>query len=218
MPPNADPVLVKVKYNITFAENITEDALPNCTEFNNPESVMRIALNQIWIIHGWTSTGLYLWIEPLVLNLMQVKFPFFILCVIRLLNKIIMKGNPEMETFPWDGYDLYSVLINLHIASLPCIPSQGLFNSTVEDLTIIVSYQCMQLNTYNINLYHVNCNFLQLKVYASRGFVSEMLQHEDVYIGFTLGEKSVQSSYPITLITSIITITYCYDILGYVIV
>ena len=72
-----------------------------------------------------------------------------------------------METFLWDGcYDLSSVLVNLHITSLPCIPSQELFNSTVEDLTMIVSYQCMQLNTYNVNLYYINCNFLQLKVYT----------------------------------------------------
>ena len=96
-----------------------------------------------------------------------------------------------METFLWDGcYDLSSVLVNLHITSLLCIPSQELFNSIVEDLTMIVSYQYMQLNTYNVNLYYINYNFLQLKVYthAPRGFVSEMLQHEDVYIGFTLRE------------------------------
>lgn len=47
---------------------------------------------------------------------------------------------------------------------------------------------------------------------------SNMKMYTYIYIGFTLGEKSVQSSYPITLIASIITITYCYDILGYIIV
>ena len=72
------------------------------------------------------------------LNLMQVTFPFFILRVIRWLSN--SKNNPEMETFLWDGsYELSPLLINLHITSLPCIPSQELFNSTVKDLTTIVS-------------------------------------------------------------------------------
>ena len=139
--PNANPVLVRVEYKITFAENITEDVLPNCT--NKEKSSVLITLNQTEIIRGWTSTGLYLWIEPMFLNLMQVTFPFFILRVIRPLA--ITKSNPEMETFLWDGsYDLSPLRINLHITSLPCIPSQELFDSTVEDLTTFVSYQCMQ--------------------------------------------------------------------------
>lgn len=114
--PNADPVLVKVKYNITFAENITEDVLPNCTEFNNPESVVPIALNQIWIIHGWTSTGLYLWIEPLVLNLIQVKFPFFILRVIRLLNRQSWNGDISVGWLLWSLFCPGSSIF----VSLPC--------------------------------------------------------------------------------------------------
>ena len=33
--PNADPVLLKVEYNITFAENITDELLPYCTNKDN---------------------------------------------------------------------------------------------------------------------------------------------------------------------------------------
>ena len=61
--PNADPVLLKVKYNISFAENISEEVLPYCTSEENS-----IALNQLENIYGWTSRGLYLWIEPLLLS------------------------------------------------------------------------------------------------------------------------------------------------------
>ena len=134
--PNADPVLLKVKYNITFAENITEDVLPYCTNKDNNSS---ITFNQTEIIQGWTSKGLYLWIEPLFLNHIQMMLPFIILRGIHQLG-YFNKGNPEMDTFLWGGdYDLPTLHLNLNINSLPCIPSEKIFNSTVEDLTTFVS-------------------------------------------------------------------------------
>ena len=73
--PSADPTLLKVKYSITFAENISENVLPHCTnEYNSS-----ISLNQTEIIFGWTSRGLYQWIEPLFLNHIQLMLPFVIL-------------------------------------------------------------------------------------------------------------------------------------------
>ena len=72
--PTADPVLLRVECNVTFAENITAEVLPNCTDLNTSES---IALNQTNIIRRWTSRGtLYLWIEPLFLSRMQMALPF----------------------------------------------------------------------------------------------------------------------------------------------
>ena len=134
--PNADPVLLRIEYDITFAENITEYVLPNCA--NKENSSASITLNQTdKIIRGWTSRGLYQWIEPLVLSRMQMALPF---CILRLVQKKFVSGNPEMASFLWDGsYNLDSLCINLHITSLPCIPSEKIFNSTVEELTTFVS-------------------------------------------------------------------------------
>ena len=44
---NANPVLLRVKYNITFAENITEDILPFCTGDNSTA----IPINQTAILY-----------------------------------------------------------------------------------------------------------------------------------------------------------------------
>ena len=131
--PSADPTLLKVKYSITFAENITENVLPHCTnEYNSS-----ISLNQTEIIFGWTSRGLYQWIEPLFFNHIQLMLPFVILWWIHELE--FFKNNPEIRTFLWgDSND--TLLINLNITSMPCIPSGEIINSTVEDLTNLVSW------------------------------------------------------------------------------
>ena len=74
--PFADPALLEVKYNITFTEKIaSEDVLPYCTTNENSS----VAFNQTDIIHGWTSRGLYQWIEPIFLNHIQMMLPFVIL-------------------------------------------------------------------------------------------------------------------------------------------
>ena len=138
--PNADPVLLKVKYNITFAENITEDFLPYCV--NEDNSSVSITLNQTKIIwRGWTSRELYLRIDPLLLSHLQVTLPFDIL---RWIHWPWPGEDLEIASFLWDGspeHDLSTLLINLHITSLPCIPSKKIFNSTVKQLTSVVSYR-----------------------------------------------------------------------------
>ena len=71
--PFADPALLKVKYNITFTEEIvSEDVLPYCTSNENSS----VVFNQTDIIHGWMSRGLYQWIEPIFLNHIQMMLPF----------------------------------------------------------------------------------------------------------------------------------------------
>lgn len=135
--PNADPVLLVVKYKVTFTEDITEDMLPNCTQSTDSSSVR---LNQTdEFILRWTSRGLYLWIDPLTLNHMQMMLPFGILRLIHQLG--IAHRNPEMDTFLWLGTfnELPTLCINLSITSLPCIPSYELLISSIEDLTKIVS-------------------------------------------------------------------------------
>ena len=134
--PNADPVLIQVNYNISYGDNVTEDLLPYCgNNITNNETA--ISINQTQITRGWTSRGLYYIINPQTLNKMQMALPFAIL---RLINRLSDNRSPEVDAFLWDGsYDLPTLSINLFITSLPCIPSEDIFNSTLGDLTAYVS-------------------------------------------------------------------------------
>ena len=123
--PNADPALIQVEYNISYGDNITEDNVQYC---GNVDNTSAIVINETEIIRGWTSRGVYYVINPLALNKMQMVLPFAIL---RFINKRkgSMSGSPEVDTFLWDGtYELPTLLIDLHITSLPCIPSEEVFN------------------------------------------------------------------------------------------
>lgn len=139
--PSADPVLIKVKYNISYGENVTKDQLHYCENVDNNTiaAITAITINQTEIIRGWTSRGVYYVINPLLLSKMQMVLPFAIL---RLINSILgpASGSPEVDTFLWDGsYELPTLLINLHITSLPCIPTEEVFNCTLEELNAYVS-------------------------------------------------------------------------------
>ena len=134
--PSADPVLIQVKYNITYGDNITEEWLDYC---ENVDNVTALIINQTEIVRGWTLRGVYHVINPLILNKMQMVLPFVIL---RLINQgwSSMSGSPEVDTFLWDGsYDLPTLRVNLTITSLPCIPSEEVFNCTLEELNALVS-------------------------------------------------------------------------------
>ena len=78
-------------------------------------------------------------INPLGLNKMQMVLPFAIL---RLINKAwrSTSGSPELDTFLWDGtYELPTLIINLHITSLPCIPSEEVFDYTLDKINAYVN-------------------------------------------------------------------------------
>ena len=134
--PAADPVLLKVVYNITFAENITAgNEIQPCSTESAENSA--IELQQQNITLGWTSTGVYTVFHPTVLNMMQTQTPFTIL---RIAHKIMYQQSPKADTFLWDGtYDLPKLNLNMHITSLPCIPSQDLFESVLMDANAMVS-------------------------------------------------------------------------------
>ena len=137
--PTADPVLLKVVYNITYAKNITAAFAGNKIQPCSTESAENstIELQQQNITLGWTSTGVYTVFHPTVLNMMQTQTPFTIL---RIAHKIMHQQSPKADTFLWDGtYDLPKLNLNKHIASLPCIPSQDLFESVLMDANAMVS-------------------------------------------------------------------------------
>ena len=55
-------------------------------------------------------------------------------------EETVKQGSPEADTFLWDGsYELPTLLINLSLTSLSCIPSEDMFHSTLGDLTTFVS-------------------------------------------------------------------------------
>ena len=137
--PTADPVLLKVVYNITYAENIMAAFAGNEIRLCSTESAENstIELQQQNITLGWTSTGVYMVFHPTVLNMMQLQLPFSIL---RAAHKIMHQQSPKADTFLWDGtYDLPTLNINMHITSLPCIPSQDLFESVLMEANAMVS-------------------------------------------------------------------------------
>ena len=142
--PSADPALIEVKYNISYGGNVTEDQVQYCGNVDNTSAII---INETEIIRGWTSRGVYYVINPLALNKMQMVLPFAIL---RLINKEwrSTSGSPEVDTFLWDGsYELPTLHIDLHITSLPCIPSEEVFNYTLNELNAYVSIKNAGMNT-----------------------------------------------------------------------
>ena len=133
--PTASLVLLKVVYNVTYAENVTLEEIPVCSNRHLNSTMM--GLNQTSITLGWTSSGVYTIFHPAVLSVMQVQSPFALLRVIHL--TLPDQRSPEADTFLWDGsYNLPTLYLNLHITSLTCLPSQEVFMSVLKDLNTMV--------------------------------------------------------------------------------
>jgi hypothetical protein len=94
--------------------------------------------NETIVVYGWTSSGVFTVVHPLVLNFMQMQLPFVLL---RIFYEVLgSERGPEAQTFLWDGtYDLPTLHIHLHIPSLPCIPSDDIFMSALKDFNSLVS-------------------------------------------------------------------------------
>ena len=139
--PNANPVLMKVIYNISFAINITEDVQlqPNyCTSDTGVISVNGTRFFEF----GWTSSGVFTVFHPLTINFMQIQVPFALMKIMFNLHKFNdpTESGPEAQTFLWDGsYELPTLHINLHFSSLVCLPTVELFNSILSDFNSLVS-------------------------------------------------------------------------------
>ena len=135
--PTAAPVLLKVLYNITFAENFTDsvaaEEVPNCY---SPTLNSSIELTQRNITLGWTSSGVYVVFHPTLLSMMQIQSPFALL---RIFHLTLNQRSPEADSFLWDGsYDLPTVQLNLYITSLSCVPSYDVFESLLIEMNTLV--------------------------------------------------------------------------------
>ena len=147
--PNAHPVLLRVIYNLSFAENATQE-YAYCTGTNADS---QISLNKTRIVLGWTSSGVFTVFHPLTINFMQIQVPFVLMKAFHgIFNNIHPEGSgPEADTFLWDGsYDLPTLHLNLHFTTLPCIPSTDTFNSVLSDFNSLVS----AVNVAIIIIYH----------------------------------------------------------------
>ena len=135
--PNAHPVLLRVIYNVTYAENATLLAAHCINGINN-----ELSIEDTSITLGWTSTGVFTVFHPLTINFMQIQVPFVLMTVFYyVFNAIHPEGSgPEADTFLWNGgYDLPTLHLNLHFTNLTCIPSEDLFNSVLNDFNSLVS-------------------------------------------------------------------------------
>ena len=136
--PTASLVLLKVVYNVTYAENVTaavaSTEISTCSDLDINST---IGLNRTSITLGWTSSGVYTIFHPAVLSVMQVQSPFALL---RIMHRTLPdQRSPEADTFLWDGsYDLPTLYLNLHVTSLTCLPSQEVFVSVIKDLNTMV--------------------------------------------------------------------------------
>ena len=137
--PNAHPVLLRVIYNLSYAENVTqEDAY--CTSSTNANN--QISLNKTSIVLGWTSSGVFTVFHPLTINFMQIQVPFVLMKIFYSMFEMFHpnESGPEADTFLWDGsYDLPTLHLNLYFTYLPCIPSADIFNSILRDFNSLVS-------------------------------------------------------------------------------
>ena len=153
--PNAHPVLLRVIYSLTYAENLThqqEDAY--CTSTVNGGNPGPTSLNRTRIVLGWTSSGVFTVFHPLTINFMQIQVPFVLMNIFHtIFNSIDPKGSgPEADTFLWDGsYELPTLHLNLHFTNLSCIPGteSDMFYSVLSDFNSLVSI-------YNVCYYHHN--------------------------------------------------------------
>ena len=135
--PNAHPVLLRVIYNVTYAENATLQAT-YCTDDTSNE----LSVENTSITLGWTSTGVFTVFHPLTINFMQIQVPFVLMTVFyHVFNAIHPEGSgPEADTFLWNGgYDLPTLRLNLYFTNLTCIPSEDLFSSVLSDFNSLVS-------------------------------------------------------------------------------
>lgn len=129
--PTAAPVLLKVVYNVSFSDNITN--IISCGRRSN----LTVELMPRNITYGWTSSGVYTVFHPTVLNMLQAQIPF---AALRIVHKTLDQRSPEADAFLWDGsYDLPTLYLNMHITALPCLPSQDLFESVLVDFNTLVS-------------------------------------------------------------------------------
>ena len=138
--PNAHPVLLRVIYNLSYAENATQQ-VANCTNDTNVDHDLSVSDTKI--VLGWTSSGVFTVFHPLTINFMQMQVPFVLMKMFySIFNVIHPEGSgPEAATFLWDGHldDLPTLRLNLHFTNLTCIPSKDMFNSVLSDFNSLVS-------------------------------------------------------------------------------
>ena len=139
--PTAAPVLLKVVYNISFGNNLTNafdlSDLTSCDTRPNEDSQTLTDSEPQEVTYGWTSSGVYTLFHPLVLSAIQALIPF---AAMRIVHLTVNRRSPEADTFLWDGsYELPTLPLDIHFTSLSCIPSQEQLEFVLSDINTLVS-------------------------------------------------------------------------------
>ena len=145
--PTANPVLLRIIYNVTVtAENlytVREETTGNDSEKSCSAIAQQARYTRTYMyVYGWTSTGVYTVFHPMVLYMMQAQAPFVALkCVHYLLQE---QRSLEANTFLWDGSssDLPTLHLNLRItnSNLLYISSpDNIFETVLSKINTLVS-------------------------------------------------------------------------------
>jgi len=102
-------------------------------------SYLTLSNNYTTLTYGWTCSGIFTAFHPSLLNWIQVQLPLEIPRQIQYQFYDSIETGPQADAFLWDGsYDLPTLHINIHINSLPCLPSHQLYDAVLQDITALV--------------------------------------------------------------------------------
>ena len=154
--PYAEPVLLKVVYHITYGDNVTLSrdniTLRYCSGDDGSSYLHLNNTNATALTYGWSSNGIFIVFHPLLLNWMQMQLPLGVLRIVHYIFASTEIG-PQAEAFLWDGsYDLPTLHINQHMESLPCLPSDQLYDAVLQDITALVSLITYRLDSFKLTI------------------------------------------------------------------
>ena len=115
-----------------------------CPTSSDDKSKRIVAMATNTTVLGWSSSGVYDVISPVVLHVLQPQLLRGLMEFIRLINGKLNKGyyhnNSDLDALLWVGkQDLVGVELHLNNLSLPCIPTETQVNSTLLRITSKVS-------------------------------------------------------------------------------
>lgn len=127
------PILVNASYEISIGH--VPDNL--CSGVDNDSTLFNASETQ-YLNYGWTSSVLYTFVHPAVLNRLQPQLVFLF---VRSVAKDDSEYHSHVSTaFTWDGTDpITTAQLSLYIPSLPCAPSYEDVYNTLWDITSVVS-------------------------------------------------------------------------------
>ena len=134
------PELVNITYHLQFTTGNGGSAelpdssgeLPNCLCPGASNQTLFNTSRNVTLRYGWTNIGIYTFIHPVLLGLLQVQLPF----------AIMRLASHHNVPFLWNGHNqLPSASIHLTVSkeNLTCLPVQSEVDGALKTLTSHVS-------------------------------------------------------------------------------